>query len=144
MTFFNFNSHLHCLVPCCRSGPHFAKILVVIRYYHLSSTMLVKQEWNFALRNLHITRTSQVESITVFCFSIYLEIRGRWTHATTNGKEFIRFHFKLVQLRKISLISAKNQSFFIQSFQLIRNDFLIQQKNGKPIFNRPSPNCGNI
>ena len=53
----------------------------------------------------------------------------RWIHATTNVKEFIHFHFEVVQLCKILLIRANNQSFSMQSFQLIQNDFLIQQRN---------------
>ena len=57
------------------------------------------------------------------------EADGQWTRATTNVKKFIHFYFKVVQLRKISLISANNQSFFVQPFQLILNDFLIQQRS---------------
>ena len=34
LTFYDFNSHLHGLVSCCRSGPHLANILVDVRYYH--------------------------------------------------------------------------------------------------------------
>ena len=50
-------------------------------------------------------------------------------HMQLQMSEFIHFPFELVQLRKILFICADNQSFSIQTFQLILNDFLIQQRN---------------
>ena len=96
LNFFYFSSHLHCLVSCHRSGPHSANTSVDVNNYHLSSTMLVKQKLDLTLRNLHITLTSQVESITILCFAVHLEARGRQTHATTNVKEFTHFPFELI------------------------------------------------
>ena len=96
---------------------------------HLPNTALVKPKLDLTLRNLHITLTSQVESITVLCFAVHLETRGRWTRATTNVEEFTHFHFELVKRDKISLVFIDLQTFLVQSFQFILNSFLIQQRN---------------